>query len=886
MLKPTVATHLDAVFGAEFPSNSYLYNPNNIIAMKVKISFLAAFILSVFTAHSQGFVNVTNDLGIDVFNSSPTLGFGVSFYDFDNDGWDDLSFCQKSDSLVFFKNIEGTFVQMPSPVYAWADSKHVTWADYDNDGDPDLLVTQYLGLTQLLRNDGNWNFTDVSFDAGIPQEPLAKTFGVSWADYDHDGWLDVYICNYNWNDGMTNWCMHNNGDGTFTDMALQIGIENGSKPSYQSAWIDHNNDQWPDLYVINDFLPQNALYENNGDGTFTDISESSGTNLSIEAMSASANDYDNDGDLDMYISNNTAGNFLMENEGDGTYNNVAPSLGVTVNDLCWGSLWIDYDNDRWDDLYVATSFGSGSYINHFFTNDEGEFTSADELISSQDQAVSFGNAKGDFNNDGFYDIVQANASSQHSFIYENQTTSNNFVKVNLEGTASNRDAIGTWLESYIDGIKYVEYTQLGQNFLGQNSQHLILPLGSSSKLDSLFITWPNGLTEIYYDLLAGTTSDFLEGSTVNIDTSIEGPTGICAGQTTMLSIIGQFITIEWSTGDFGSSLLVDEPGTYFAEVTDINGYVFISSSVEITSFAASPAVANVGENVCFGDTNASINLIFENDDFEELTWSSGQDSTYIDGLSAGWYTYFLIDVNLCSLTDSVEVLDPNEIEYTIQAIPTTCYGFDNGSALIEASGGTGDLSIDVNGIDLDQLSAGNYPGTITDGSFCSIDFEISVPQPDEILVTSEAEPAWGSEGLITIEISGGTEPYSILWNTGDADVEILSDLVVGIYSVWITDANGCSLFTEIEVEQGLSIQERLSPDVSIYPNPAKYNFTVEFDGVDKGVLKMIDAQGKCVRTHSTNGTTIIDIADLAKGIYSITWIGEDGQRFIKQLAIK
>lgn len=854
--------------------------------MKVKISVLVTLIFSAFTAYSQGFVNVTDDLGVDVFNTSPTLGFGVSFYDFDNDGWDDLSFCQENDSLVFYKNIEGTFVQMPSPVFAWADSKHVTWADYDNDGDADLMVTQYLGLTQLLRNDGDWNFTDVTFEAGIPQEALAKTFGVSWADYDHDGWLDVYICNYNWNDGMTNWCMHNNGDGTFTDTALDLGIDNGSKPSYQSSWIDHNNDQWPDLYVINDFLPKNALYENNGDGTFTDISEISGTDLSIEAMSNAANDYDNDGDLDIYLTNNTAGNVLMENIGNGIFENVAPDLGITVNDLCWGSLWIDYDNDGWDDLYVATSFGSGSYINHFFTNDEGIFTAADEIVSASDQAVSFSNAKGDFNNDGFYDIVQANASSQHSFIYENQTTGNNYVKVNLEGTTSNKDAVGTWLESYIEGEKFVEYTQLGQNFLGQNSQHLILPLGSATQIDSLFINWPNGLIENYYDLPAGETIDFVEGSTVSVTALIDGPSEICSGQSTMLLIEGQYVSIEWSTGDFGSSLIVDEPGIYFAEVTDSNGYVFVSSNIEVTLLTAASPVVSVSTNLCSGEENASINLISEDIALDEIMWSSGQDSTFIDSLSAGWYTYSIVDVNSCALTDSVEVIDPSGIEYSTMVIPPSCFGFDDGSAVLNGTGGTGELNFEVNGIDLNQLSAGNYSVTLSDDNSCSVDFEISVPEPDAISVTSEVEGAMDSEGSIVIEVSGGTEPYSILWNTGDSDVNGLSEITAGIYSAWIIDANGCSLFTEIEVPQIVSVHEQFSTDIMVYPNPATSSFTIELENNEQGLLRMIDAQGKCVRSHTTNGTAIIDIEDLAKGVYSISWISSDSQRFTKQLIVK
>jgi hypothetical protein len=854
--------------------------------MKVHIVVLFVLLLFPFFASAQGFTNATNDVGVDVFNTSPTLGFGVSFFDFDHDGWDDLSFCQENDSLVFYKNIEGTFVQMPSLAYASADSKHITWADYDNDGDSDLLVTQYLGFTRLYRNDGDWSFTDVTLDAGIPQQFNAKTFGVSWADYDRDGWLDVYMCNFNWNDGTTNWCLHNNGDGTFTDMAVDLGIDNGSKPSYQSTWLDYNNDNWPDLYVINDFLPKNALYENNGDGTFTDISTGSGTDLNIEAMSNAPNDYDNDGDLDIYITNNTAGNYLLKNQGGGTFTNEAVALGVTINDLCWGSLWIDYDNDGWDDLYVATSFGSDNYLNHFFSNNEGIFTSNDAIVSTADQAISFSNAKGDFNNDGFYDIVQANASSQHSFVYENQTSGNNYIKVNLEGTTSNRDAVGSWLETYIAGQKFVEYTHLGQNFLGQNSQHLILPLGQASQVDSLFIKWPNGLIEAHYDVSAGNTYNYVEGSTVVVATLVDGPSAICSNETTSLSVGGQFVTVEWSSGDFGNTLIVDEPGTYFATVTDANGYSFMTESVEIEALQAATPITNIVSNSCFGEMEATINLTTEDIAIVEIMWESGQDSTYIDQLSSGWHTYSIVDENSCTLTDSVEIVDPIAIEFSWTTLPPTCNGYIDGSIELSAEGGTGNLDYDFNGILWNEVGAGIYPGTITDENDCEVSLEIEVTEPEQLTSSSIVEESFDEDGSIVLQIEGGTDPYSILWNTGDIDVETLTDLPAGTYSAWIIDAYGCTIFTEIVVAQIVSVEEEKFTEFILYPNPANHQFTIEFSDSQSGIMKLIDAQGKCVKTQLTSGTSIIRIDGIVSGLYTVTWTSEQGSWFAKPLLIK
>ncbi|MCB0761599.1 MAG: VCBS repeat-containing protein [Flavobacteriales bacterium] len=850
-----------------------------------KLLILCFTLFATINILAQGFTNVTTAMGIDVNNATPTLGYGVSFFDFNNDGWDDLSFCQEEDSLIFYMNDNGTFVQMPSLIYAPDDAKMVLWADYDNDGDNDLLMTQYLGPTQLLRNDGDLVFTDVSFSSGIPQAMNVKSFGASWADYDRDGLLDLYICNYNWNDGITNWCMHNNGDGTFTDVAETLGIDNGSNPSYQSAWVDINHDGWADLYVINDFLPANAMYLNNGDGTFTDISAGSGLDIHIEAMCNSWNDYDNDGDLDVYVSNVQTGNYLLRNNGNNTFSNEALNLNVQLNHICWGSLWIDYNNDGWDDLHVATTFGE-SFINQFFANSNGTFALSNELGFSGDQTLSYSNAKGDFNNDGFYDLIVTNISSVKSYLYENQGIGDNYLKVDLKGTYSNEQAVGSWVTHYIDGESWTEYTQCGDNFASQNSQHLILPAGDANTIDSLVIEWPRGLVETYYDLDVNQSVTFIEGSQfapiVQATNSLEW----CLSDNLELYFDQEFESIVWNTGATTPTLQVDSAGIYFAEVTNEDGYVFLSNSVEVIALESAQIEEVISDNLCFGDENASIEIIATGVELTEILWNTGADTTIISGLQGGEYIYEGTDANGCMHSGTIIISSPDEITYSFETSDPTCYGSIDGSVIVNPSGGTGDLLLDFGGQNPDEMGAGTWPVEITDGNGCTLEFDIELVNPDSLWITQEVTASNGDDGEISISINGGTGDYTILWSNGDQNVLAIDQLAPGIYTVWIIDENDCALFAEFEVEAIIGISESTAELFQVFPNPAHQFITISHSGSSPLGFSLYATDGRLVLPTRVQGTTQLDISSLVPGLYHAVAISDKGERSDVRLIIQ
>ncbi len=303
------------------------------------------------------FEDVAEGLGIFLsFGQSGSAVGGISFVDFNNDGWDDLVFCTNfGQLLMFYQNNNGEFFDLidPPPVNNTDQQVTVLWADYDNDGDLDLLIISWMAAMQLMRNNGDGTFTDVTAEAGLPTS-ATRTHGAVFGDYDRDGFLDLYITRY-WSGSPqdTNSLFRNNGDGTFTDVTVSAGVQATHAASFCAVFFDYNNDGWDDLYVVNDRCPwPNRLYKNNGDGTFTDVTDESGSgacmdnmmcggNLPykcLDAMNAGITDYNNNGFLDIYVTHDGP-SFFLENQGDGTFQNVAEATGTTFDRFGWAGVF-------------------------------------------------------------------------------------------------------------------------------------------------------------------------------------------------------------------------------------------------------------------------------------------------------------------------------------------------------------------------------------------------------------------------------------------------------------------------------------------------------------------------------------------------------------------
>ena len=471
------------------------------------------------------FDEVANQLDL-IYTNSVLEGTGISFCDFDNDGWDDITVAVDPDEeIIFFKNNNGVFETFIFEIIQpFVPVKQVVWIDFDNDGDKDFFVASQLGGNFLYENLGGNTLIDITAMSGLPTNNIRTNTG-SWGDYDNDGDLDVFLGNRDLNLMIPNMLYRNEGDGTFTNVTIESGIGNVSTLTFQGTFFDYNNDGYLDIYLINDRLvSENILYRNNGDGTFTDVSMESGVDFAMNAMSAGLDDFNADGFIDIYITNThnpdlpIVGNSLMKNNGDGTFTDIAVPAGVSFDSVGWGASFLDGDNDGRLDLYVSGSNdnnnGSNDSAAFYYQSDNESFLSIEDSGFEVDLAHSYGNAIGDFNNDGFSDIVVANQEPYNMFLFQNNSNTlneNNYLKVNLEGVESNRDGYGSRIEISINDQKQYRVSANTESYLSQNSDTEIFGLGTANEIDYLKITWLSGQVDMYKNINANQVVTAIEG---------------------------------------------------------------------------------------------------------------------------------------------------------------------------------------------------------------------------------------------------------------------------------------------------------------------------------------------------------------------------------------
>ena len=476
------------------------------------------------------FEDVATQVGVNYSYGDSEYGGGVSFADFNNDGWDDITYATEDGAQIyFFENNNGVFNLVTlNGISNTYKTKQVIWIDYDNDGDKDLFVTAIEGINEFYRNDGGMNFTNISSTIGFFQTDLF-TYGTSFGDIDNDGDLDAFISNRTSTEQNQRNYLYRNDEGTFVDITQSSGIpiedEEGnenSQLSFCTMFFDYNKDGFQDIYLANDKTDNiNRLYKNLGNGTFEDVSVASGSGIAVNAMTTTLGDYNNDGWFDIYITNTQNsqagnGNVLLKNNGDGTFTNVAEETGTTFNSLAWGAVFLDADNDTLLDLYVSGGFdGSiGSFLSAAFYHqqNDGIFVIPQNIGFENDTRKSFSNAIGDINNDGKPDIIVCN-DTENNFLWENKTTNtNNWLKVKLEGVTTNRDGIGNTIEIFINGRSQYRYTLAGEGYISQNSYHEFFGLGEATEVDYVKVTWTGTNTEdIIYDVNANQSITIKEG---------------------------------------------------------------------------------------------------------------------------------------------------------------------------------------------------------------------------------------------------------------------------------------------------------------------------------------------------------------------------------------
>jgi len=500
------------------------------------------------------FVHFKGNNGISI--NREEFGPGVCVADFDGDGWQDFYFVNGRDlynrgisvrNALYHNNGDGTFTDVTEKAGAPGTGYGLgcVWGDYDNDGFPDLFVTQY-GRNVLYHNNHDGTFTDVTDKAGVEGLESGTLFhsGATFFDYDRDGYLDLYVGGYVALEpdgprycnigtvrsscpptayaGTADALYHNNRDGTFTNVSKTAKIYQPHGKNLSVGAADYDNDGWPDLFVANDSL-EAYLYHNQHNQTFQEIAAPSGmaygTNGRImAAMCISLGDYDNDGWLDLYISDfQGSSDHLWHNDGKGNFDEVTDEAGITgpTHDvLSFGGGFFDYDNDGWLDLFIANGHvypeieqaSPGTHykqINSLFHNQgNGKFLESGKVtgIASQPPHAGRGVAFVDFDNDGFVDILVANNGDPPLLLHNGGGNGNHFLNFKLVGKTSNRDAMGARIRVVAGGLKQIREVAGGGSYLSQSDLRANFGLGKSTRAERVEIDWPSGKSQVFHDV--------------------------------------------------------------------------------------------------------------------------------------------------------------------------------------------------------------------------------------------------------------------------------------------------------------------------------------------------------------------------------------------------
>jgi enediyne biosynthesis protein E4 len=498
-----------------------------------------------------------------------TLGPGVAFIDYDNDGWPDIFLVNGTDwpgrpdkhstPKLYHNNHDGTFTDVTQKAgfgNVEMFGMGVAVGDYDNDGYDDLFVTAY-GQSRLFHNNGNGTFTDVTQKAGLSGIQEFST-SAAWVDYDKDGRLDLVVANYvQWTPDTDLYCTldgksksyctpesykgtsvrlwRNRGDGTFEDVTKKAGLNDPTSKTLGIAVLDYDGDGWPDLLFSNDTQP-NKLYRNNGDGTFTEKAVLAGVAFSEDGvaragMGVDAADYDRSGHPSVLITNFANQMLsLYHNEGSGLFVDEAPQSEIgraSLLTLGFGCFFFDYDLDGWPDVFVANGHidpdvqkvqANVKYAMppHLFRNvGKGQFEEVTKAMGAafDSPRVARGAAYADVFGDGRLDVLMA-TNAGPPVLFRNEAAGkprNRSLRIKLIGTKANRDGIGATVRLSAGGETQAKMLRSGSSYLSASELMLTFGLAQHEKADNVEILWPSGQKDRLTNVAAGQTIVVTEG---------------------------------------------------------------------------------------------------------------------------------------------------------------------------------------------------------------------------------------------------------------------------------------------------------------------------------------------------------------------------------------
>ncbi|HKQ06879.1 MAG TPA: CRTAC1 family protein [Blastocatellia bacterium] len=502
-----------------------------------------------------------------------TTGCGAAFLDYDNDGWQDILLVNgtrleglpqapTATCRLYHNQGDGSFIDVTQKSgltrTGWGQS--VAVGDYDNDGFDDIFIS-YFGKNALYHNNGNGTFREVADKAGVATNRTRWGSGCAFVDYDRDGLLDLFVASYIDLDlktapvpesgpclykgvmvacgppglaGGVNTLYRNNGNGTFTDVSEKAGIRKTNGTYGLGVLVaDFDNDGWPDIYVANDSAPA-ALYHNDKNGTFTDIGIEAGCAFSIDGkpqagMGVTAGDYDHDGWLDIFKTNFSGDtSTLYHNTGKMAFDDVTfpAGIGTTTRWLGWGCGFFDVDNNGWADVFLVnghvypeverltTEAGYAQRKVLYRNLGNGRFEDISERLGGpvMQPTAARGCAFGDFDNDGDTDILINPVNAMPELLRCDSTNQNNWIMIKAVGVKSNRSGIGARLKCVTEDGSQIDEVRSGGSYYSQNDLRVHFGLGKRDRVKTIEVRWPSGQVDTLTDVAANQFITVKEGA--------------------------------------------------------------------------------------------------------------------------------------------------------------------------------------------------------------------------------------------------------------------------------------------------------------------------------------------------------------------------------------
>ncbi len=904
----------------------------------IKYSLLLFFMPCTFLMVGQA-VNFSAESGL----LNPVSGF-TSYsdcaVDMNGDFLDDVVRVGNKGIYIDYQQKDGSFTQQffATPVQS-PPSWSICAGDLDNDGFNDLLFGNGTSVSFVKYNQSIASY----FETVMPVSIFSQRS--TMADIDNDGHLDAFVCH----DIGQSIPFRNDGTGGMVpDYTLINTID--LPGNYAAIWTDFDNDRDIDLYISKclggaapgNIARTNLLYQNNGDGTYSEIATAAGLADNSQSWSTVFEDFDNDGDFDAFIVNHDNQNLLFRNIGNGTFTDVTASSGIDANDLgAWENAAADFNNDGFIDIF--SELDKELYLGN------GDLT-----FTAQDAPITPG-AIGDFNNDGFLDVLT------NGLFWINQgNVENHWFKVNPFGLAGNRNGIGARVEIYGSWGVQSREVRSGQSFSPMGSLTIHFGLGQHTDVDSMTIKWPSGITTTVMGLSADTTYLVPEADCVLPFSFFENEQyELCPGDTIQLEAPVGFANYFWSDGSTEPILQVSQPGRYFYSLTDNNGCVSLSNFIEIIMAEDEPPTitANPSHRQCKGDT-----VILSIENGQNPMWSTGEENQSINVLKSGSYKVSIdakctlgklesqpFEVNILPSTapEATAITIGQGDSVLITAEGANCHWYDaaSGGNLLHVGPNFQTPGLDGNEVYFVE-SHHFYPSEVQSGGksdaagqgglstqtgylffeawepFTLLSVNVYLPlgapegvrfvqlfSPDTLLAVKQFQVQTGWNVLdLDFEIPAGNFslhcplgnlfrnegllefPY-LIGDVGQITTSGFGDGYYYYFYDWQVRGQGFECISErvpVEVSVTATKENEHPPGIEIFPNPSDGQVLINIKNrsIENGLLRLFDTGGRELLRRELSGAQSfhLDLIGYVPGVYLIQ-VGQSGQVFSERIII-